>query len=420
MKLSNISSLPRTNMNRGWLSTVAMVAGTFAVGLSPIHAAPDGSGATADTNDDDNNWYDPGGWFNRSGEGGVDRPQSTGNTPSRNRVNRDADTDSREQGAAAGGGRGQDPATGNGSGAARDRGDGMDGGRADAATDRENSSIGATRTWTGIIEGFQRVHVETDNEPKQHSFVRLKLTDGESKVVALGTRLNLADLDLKKGDYVTITGKEARVDDRDVVVATRLMVEDELYRVRPQERIDEEELKPAQTAGTGDRRLSDSNTAGGQLRNSQGSGTDGSNTDLADRATPGSDTGNTGIRTNQGQEGSRVIISGTLDDHRRVRLTGRNQESLIIRLELEDGKACVADLGVNTSLERLGLEDGAEIELEGRRTIIDGRQLVIAEMLRAEGKATRLQQVPQSGDADDNDDGTRIPGGTLQPTSANP
>ncbi len=184
-------------------------------------------------------------------------------------------------------------------------------------------------TFQGKVDGFRKVDLQTrDGKNEQHSFVRVRLKNGDARVVSLGTRVNMSDLDLEKGDKISVSGKNARIDNRDVLVAKQIQVADQTFRIKEK---------------------------------------------------------------NRPQIGESVSIDGTIKDFKKTSLDGSREQNLIVRMELQSGKQCVVDLGRGTTLQELDLERGSEVKLEGRKTQVDGKNIIVAQKIRIDGDATRIR-----------------------------
>lgn len=80
----------------------------------------------------------------------------------------------------------------------------------------------------GTIDNIRRISLYTvEGELERHSFIRIRLEDGASRMVSLGTRAEPEDLELRKGQDIDVTGLTATVDGRQIVVADRIEVRDE-------------------------------------------------------------------------------------------------------------------------------------------------------------------------------------------------
>lgn len=205
---------------------------------------------------------------------------------------------------------------------------------------KQNRSM-KTVTFNGTVDGFRKVNLQ-DSEGKQdeHTFVRIRLEDDDARVVSLGSRLIVTDLDLEKGDEISVSGRNARIDNRDVLVASSIEVDDKLFRVRKHNRPD---------------------------------------------------------------TGQQFPITGTVKDVSMTSLSDNSREkNLLIRMELENGKTCVVDLGQGTTLSDLDIEEGSEIRLQGKKTKVDGKSIIVARTISVDGDTTRVRGTSKGHRPDNN------------------
>jgi len=190
--------------------------------------------------------------------------------------------------------------------------------------DAKHRNANRTTRFEGTVDGFRDVDLKLrDGKSEKHSFVRVRLKDGEKRVISLGKRLELSDLDLNKGDEITATGNVARIDNRDVLVARQIEVDDNTFRIR---------------------------------------------------------------EDNRPHTGRQVSVEGTVKDFQKSQLGDANEKNLIVRMELENGRDCVVDFGRGTNMSDLNLEKDARVKLKGERTKVDGKTLIVARSLRIDGE----------------------------------
>jgi hypothetical protein len=80
----------------------------------------------------------------------------------------------------------------------------------------------------GKIDEIRWMNLYTvEGDPERHSFVRVRLENGGSRMVSLGTRAEPEDLELRKGQDIDVTGLTATVDGSQIVIADRIEVRDE-------------------------------------------------------------------------------------------------------------------------------------------------------------------------------------------------
>lgn len=186
------------------------------------------------------------------------------------------------------------------------------------AWEKMDSSSQADATgFEGTIEGFRAMNLTTaDGKSEEHSFVKVRLENGRDQVISLGTRINVPDLDLEKGKHISVSGTQDQVSGKDVLVANRIEVDGEVYRIREKNRI--------------------------------GGGSD------------------------------MVALRGTVKDVREVSLRGSENKSLIARIETKSGRSVSADFGTDPSRTALNVKPGTAVRIEGERTEVDGAMLISA------------------------------------------
>ena len=193
--------------------------------------------------------------------------------------------------------------------------------------------------FSGTIDGFRKMNLQTrGGQREEHSFVRLRLEDGRSRIVSIGSNVELSDLKLSQGEEIDVTGHIARVDDRQVLIAKRIETEDRTFNLKPR---NQPETDPA-------------NRAQRQPANQQ-----------------------------------QVTVQGRIADKEKASIQGIPEENLVVEVELRDGKTCYVDLGKGTSLSDINLGEGDRIQLQGKRKTMDGKTVIVAEKLRVEDKRTR-------------------------------
>lgn len=187
----------------------------------------------------------------------------------------------------------------------------------------------------GRIEGFKTVNLKSRRGSEEHSLVKIRLQNDQSRVVSLGSNVDLDTLDLEKGERIQVSGPVARVGDKKVLLADRIRVGNETFRVK-----DKNQLHP---------------------------------------------------RENRSRHGGPATVEGTLEDFRRLKMGNSNDSKLFVRLEMKDGGTEVVDLGKNTSLDELGLEQGDRIRVNGDRREIS-RTVIVARGITVDGEKTRIRE----------------------------
>lgn len=80
----------------------------------------------------------------------------------------------------------------------------------------------ANRVVKGMIKDTRQVEMKKGND--QHTFIRLEMQDGEEIIVDFGPGTKLRDMNLRKGDQVTIRGQVAKMDGKSILAARNVQV----------------------------------------------------------------------------------------------------------------------------------------------------------------------------------------------------
>ena len=190
----------------------------------------------------------------------------------------------------------------------------------------------------GKIDGFKRVNLKNrQGINEKHSFVKIRLKNGQSRVVSLGTNVNVSDLDLEKGEQIKVAGEVARVAGRKLLLAEQMKVGDKMFQIKDQNQL----------------------------------------------AASGKNTSRTGGRL--------TSLDGQIEDFRKVSLGGSRDKNLIVRLQMKNGNRQLVDFGKNTELEDLDLDRGDRVRIKGERRSINGRTVIIARGITVDGERTQVR-----------------------------
>jgi hypothetical protein len=208
--------------------------------------------------------------------------------------------------------------------------------QANRAQSRDKAGKIQNARFEGRIEGFRSVNLKSKRATERHSFVKIRLQNDQSRVVSLGTNVDMNQLDLEKGERIKVSGRVIRVADKKVLLADRIQVGDKTFRVKDRNQLD-----------------------------------------------PRGNTASRGARS--------MPLEGRIDDFRRVNLGGSRDRNLIVRLQLKDGTKQIVDLGNNT-LGDFGLERGDRVLINGERRNIKGHSVVVARGISVDGERTRIRR----------------------------
>ena len=223
-----------TSLRRFPITNLALSMGLF-TGLAtlPLHAQSD-ENTRPGYNEDE--WYDPTDWFDgdniEKSDTGADWWQGADWSDNTSDETNDTSTSS-----------GQpyivyyyywDPVV---AGWTSDSNQSKQSGKNQQASNSGSRSSSTMASFEGKVEGFKKVNLQ-DKQGKtgEYTFVSIRLKDGEQRVISLGSRVNLSDLDLNKGDQISVSGRNARIDNRDVLVANRIETGDQTFRIRSENR----------------------------------------------------------------------------------------------------------------------------------------------------------------------------------------
>ncbi len=166
---------------------------------------------------------------------------------------------------------------------------------------------------------------------KEHTVARVKTDRGDTVKVDLGPKSDLRQLDLSQGDRVTITGHRGRINDRHMLMATRVQHDGRSVNVQ--------------------------------------------------RQRPQSDQ-----RLNR--------IRGQVVSARTVSYKGHEQDHLLTRVRTQRGDTVQVDLGPKNKLSGVNVDNGDKICVLGCRGRIGGRTALLADEFKLNDGQTRKVQHP--------------------------
>jgi hypothetical protein len=110
--------------------------------------------------------------------------------------------------------------------------------QANRAQSRDKGGKIQDARFEGRIEGFKNVNLKNKRATGRHSFVKIRLQNDQSRVVSLGTRIDLDKLDLDKGERIKVSGRVIRAADKKILLADRIQVGDKTFRVKDRNQLD--------------------------------------------------------------------------------------------------------------------------------------------------------------------------------------
>lgn len=184
---------------------------------------------------------------------------------------------------------------------------------------------------SGKIAGFRKANVRRGNRSDEFTVVKLHLSDGRSALVDLGRHSNLDRLDLKEGDKIIAGGVRRSINGQQVILAEKIKVDGKFYDIRRVEK--------------GSRRSAKSYT-----------------------------------------------FSGTIEDTKQMTTRGIRGVVNLLRVRLKDGERVIINLGPNTTLQDLDVQQGDWIRVQGQQGIINNSPVLFATSVSAHGKTHEIRQ----------------------------
>jgi hypothetical protein len=211
--------------------------------------------------------------------------------------------------------------------------------RADRQRDRMDRQGDRQRMRTtqlrGELEAWQRKNIQGQRDA--HTLVRMTTENGRSAIVNLGPNVDLGRLNLEEDDRVAVRGVRGSIDGRPVLMAQQIRVGDRTIRMN--------NWQPQQASQQRDRDRQD-------MRQTQ--------------------------------------LRGELEAWQRKNLEGQRDAHTLVRMRLENGRSAIVNLGPNVDLARLDLEQGDRITVQGVRGMINGRPVVMAQRVGVGDRNIRM------------------------------
>ncbi|MHC1762776.1 MAG: hypothetical protein AB9869_00510 [Verrucomicrobiia bacterium] len=207
------------------------------------------------------------------------------------------------------------------------------------------TSQSQTRTVQGRIDGFRHIYLRPQQgQRQQHSLAKLQLQDGRSLIVNLGPKRDLDDLQLEKGDRITLRGGQGTIDGRSVFFADQVRTGDRTVQIK---------------------------RSGGQPSQRQ---------------------------ARQQQQGREFTLRGKLAGYQVLTLDSGEKQLSMLNLRLEDGRSILIDAGQKKdalNLDELDLRD--QVVIQGHTRNVQGRQILVADDIQFSPPQSQPSGVGQSG-----------------------
>ncbi|MDQ8186220.1 hypothetical protein [Pelagicoccus sp. SDUM812002] len=222
------------------------------------------------------------------------------------------------------------------------------------SSDAQKNDGKSLKKVSGTVEAFSKMNLRySGGFDMNHSLARIKLDNGKSAIIDLGySSLILADL--KKGDDITLMGNRGQINGQNVFIATELETDDgsSINLERALTFSEEQKLQDAKRADSGQTAQDESSS-------------------------------------NQSQQDDYIVLSGTVEDYEKKRLSTEEGERTFIKLRLQNGDAATVDIGADTSLSDLDLSEGDNIRVEGSKESIENRSVLVAKSISVAGEKVK-------------------------------
>lgn len=96
--------------------------------------------------------------------------------------------------------------------------------------DRQMTAAATPTRLHGDLQSFGRVQLQGQQDA--HTIVEMRLDDGQRALVNLGPRVDPQDLNLKRGDTITVEGRRGRINQQPVLMATSIEVNGERTQIQ--------------------------------------------------------------------------------------------------------------------------------------------------------------------------------------------
>lgn len=207
----------------------------------------------------------------------------------------------------------------------------------------------------GTIEGLKNVKLSrSSGAAGAFTLAKVKLENGQTTVVNLGRQSKLDDVKVQKGDKIKAIGRRGQIQGQAVFVAQKLRVNGKDIEANPAIRL------------KGDNKPGSQFVQSGQESNNN----DGSSQTSAAK---------------QRMSSAEEEISGKVANIQKLNETDKNANRTLVTLTLQSGKSETVDLGPGAAPEKIGLDEGDMVTVRGRRDQIQGRSVIVAELVKVNG-----------------------------------
>lgn len=223
---------------------------------------------------------------------------------------------------------------------------------------REQTLASGERTFRGTVDSFTRKRIRGQRD--SHTLVKVRLQDGSARLIDLGPRVDLQQLDLAQGDSIQVRGRQRTISGRQVLAANSVRVDGQRIPMQG-------ERSMRSSSG-----MDSSSSRGSSMQDMQ-----------ARRDQRGGSSGMSGQSSSGSQK---VVCEGTIAGFKTIDLPGVDDDHLLVRMRMKDGTTRVVDFGPSASLGDLDLETDEYAWIRGRKRTVDGQSFVVADSVRIGGE----------------------------------
>lgn len=205
------------------------------------------------------------------------------------------------------------------------------------------SRDGTRRGWRNVrgdIERIKRVALRGGPEG-DHLVALVNDRMGHRMIVDLGPAKQYREAPLFTGDQIAVRGPIAWISDRKVLLAQRASIDGRMVNISRDRTVDARQLD----------------------------------------------------RSASGQQSA---VTGRIERAKELRLRGVDRQHVVVRLKTDEGRVMLADLGTPQDLSRVSLDEGCAISVEGPIIQVNGKPLILAKHLTADGKTVQIDRDTRS------------------------
>ncbi|ALA58992.1 hypothetical protein [Nitrospira moscoviensis] len=189
----------------------------------------------------------------------------------------------------------------------------------------------------GDVERVKRVALRGGPEG-EHLVALVAGGMGRRMVVDLGLAKQYRDVPVMTGDEIVVRGPISWISDRKVLMAQRAFINGEMVKVKRDRTMDPRQLDRGDARGTD------------------------------------------------------TAVTGQIEHAQPLRLRGVDRQHMVARVKTQDGRTILTDLGAPQDLDRIPLEPGRSLTVTGPTIQVNGKPLILARQVSADGATVRIDR----------------------------